>query len=272
MILPSVNSATQFSFIDSHAHLDHPQLASELPQLLERAQNSCIHQIITVASDLKSSIASLQMAKTYDMLYSSAGIHPHEMGKAHSDDFDQILELIPDDKVVAIGESGLDYHYDLSPRPLQQTGFAQSAEMAKATEKPLIIHVREAHADLVAILKEVFGSTSIRGVIHCFSGTIKEIYEYLDMDLYISFSGIVTFPKADEIRKAVNLVPHDRLLVETDCPYLAPVPKRGKQNEPSFLIYTAQTVANLRGLSLESLGKTTRENTARLFDIPLSIT
>lgn len=254
-------------WIDSHAHLDDEAFAQDVPEVLTRAREAGLAQVITVASDLASTRRCLKLAAEHPWLFATAGVHPHEAGAAAPGDLDRLAELGADPKVVAVGETGLDYHYDLSPREDQRQWMAQCVALALELDKPLVVHVREAFEDVVAILSAEGGS-GLRGVIHCFTGDTPQARRYLDMGLYLSFSGIITFSKAEAIREVARWAPLDRILVETDSPYLAPVPHRGRRNEPAYVVRTAEALAKLRGLPLEELADATTRNTRTLFALP----
>lgn len=253
--------------IDSHAHLDHPDLRNDLPAVLERARAAGLSRILAVASSLESTLACIALAEQHPEIFATAGVHPHDAAAAQPGDLERIEELAAHPRVVALGETGLDYHYDLSPRALQREIFARTVALAGRTGKPLVVHLREALEDAVAILGPACRAGA-RGVIHCFTGDVDQARLWVDLGLHISFSGIVTFPKSQPIQAAAAAVPEDRLLLETDAPYLAPVPHRGRRNEPAHVVRTAEVVARLRGVTAEHLLRRTAENAARLFGLP----
>lgn len=256
--------------IDSHAHLDHEDFAQDLESVLARARAAGVARIITVGTDLASSLRCLALCEANPgYLHATAGVHPHDAGAASDEDLGQLAELARERPlVVAVGEVGLDYHYDFSPRPLQRDRFARQVALARELGKPLVIHVREAHEEALAILRESWGAPPIHGVLHCFTGDLAQARACVELGLHVSFSGIVSFPKAREIQEAAAWVPSDRLLVETDAPYLAPVPHRGKRNEPAFVARTAEAVAKLRAVPVEELVATTGANACALFGLP----
>jgi TatD DNase family protein len=254
-------------YIDSHAHLDHEDFVEGAAPVLGRARTAGVVQIVVVASSLKSTRSSMALAVQHPNLFATAGIHPHDVAQAPPDDLAAVETLAHDDHVVAVGETGLDYHYDFSPREVQREYFARTVEMASRVGKPLVIHVREAHSDAIDILRET-GGGALRGVMHCYTGTAEQARPYLDLGLHLSFSGILTFPKSHEIQEAAKVAPADRILVETDSPYLAPVPHRGKRNEPAYLVYTVAFLAGLRGLSTEEAAALTAANARELFSLP----
>ena len=249
--------------IDSHAHLDSLE---ELPQVLTRAKEAGIEKIVAISSGLSSSVNTLDIARLNENIYAAVGIHPHNAETAEQDVMAQIDSLLTEPEVVAVGETGLDYFYMNSDKEQQTKALVEHLHLGKKHGLPVVIHVREADQDLSDILKSV-DISSRTGVIHCFTGDYAQAREYLELGFYISFSGIVTFKKSEEIRDAAKNIPEDRILVETDSPYLAPVPHRGKTNEPSNVRFVAETVAEVRGKPLEEIARITRENTMRLFDL-----
>ena len=252
--------------IDSHAHLDYEQLSGDLPGVLERARAAGVVGVITVGTDLASSRVARDFAREHpDRLVATAGVHPHEAAKAAPEHWPEIEALLRDPKVVAVGEAGLDYHYNFSAPEVQQQVFREQIALSGRSGLPLVIHLREAFDHGFALLEEL--GLPAGGVLHCFTGGPRECERALELGLHVSFSGVVTFPRAVEVHQAAKLVPDDRLLVETDAPYLAPVPRRGKTNEPAFVAYTARRVAELRGIDFADLCALTRANTARLFGL-----
>ncbi len=250
--------------IDTHCHIEMDSFRKDRDEVLRRAQNENIEAIITIGSDYKSNIDNLSLIKKYDILYASVGIHPHDSKDFDDRCYNDILEWSRADKVVAIGETGLDYHYEHSPRDIQREVFKRHLEISKVTGLPVIVHSREAKDDTLAILKD---SGITRGVLHCFSGDIDMAERAMEMGLYISFSGSITFKNARRILEIVKAVPDDYLLVETDAPYLTPEPLRGKRNEPSFIVHTVEKLALLRGVSPEDIARITTLNAKRLFGI-----
>jgi TatD DNase family protein len=245
--------------VDSHCHLDDAKFDADREAVIDRARAAGVGRLLAVGSGPPDLEAGLRLAEAWSHIVASAGVHPHEASKATSETFERLSELLAHPKVVGVGEIGLDYHYDFSPRKVQREVFARQLAMAR---KPVIIHTREAWDDTVRLLAEHPG---VRGVFHCFSGGPREAEQALAMGFYISFAGVVTFPKAAGIQEAARLVPADRLLVETDAPYLAPAPHRGKRNEPAFVVETTRRVAELRGETLEHLAAATTRNFERLF-------
>jgi TatD DNase family protein len=254
------------SLIDSHCHLDSPEFDIDRDEVIERALAAGVEHMLAIGTgtgppDLE---AGIRLAEKYAPFFATVGIHPHDAAKARTPDFQRLAELLSHPKVVALGEIGLDYHYDFSPREVQESVFIQQMEIAAAAKKPIVIHTREAWDDTMALIERHWRPDGIGGVMHCFSGGPGEAQRALDLGFHLSFGGIVTFPKALEVQAAAKESPGDRILVETDAPYLAPVPKRGKRNEPSLVVHTARKLAELRGESFEEVSRKTSENFRRL--------
>ncbi len=256
------------TLIDSHAHLD--SFGDGLEEILVRARAAGVTHLITIgASDgLAPNHTAVQIAESHDNVWAVVGVHPHDARIVDAAALDTIRALAQSPKVVAIGEMGLDYHYDHSPRDVQQQAFRDFLELARAEKKPVVIHTREADDDTVAILKEA-RAHEIGGVIHCFTGGESLARGALDLGFYLSFSGVITFKNAEPLRNIVGWAPRDRVLVETDCPFLAPIPHRGKKNEPAFVVYTAATIATAWGVPPAEVYALTSANSARLFGLPL---
>jgi TatD DNase family protein len=255
------------SLVDSHAHLDLEDLDGSVDEVVSRAAAAGIDRIVAIGiwRAPGSFGNALDLARSRPEVFSAtAGIHPHECARVPEEDWALCARLAADPAVCGVGETGLDYHYDLSPRDVQRESFRRSIRIARAVGKPVVVHVREAEDDCVAILREE-GVSQAGGVIHCFTGDRAAARAYLDLGLYISVAGIVTFKTADEIREAVRLVPRDRLLVETDSPFLAPVPFRGKRNEPAHVVHVASKVAELWGTTIDEVAAATTANVKRLF-------
>lgn len=251
--------------VDSHCHLDFPDFAEELPDVLRRAALADVGLMLTICTHVTRFERVLALAEAHDHVYCTVGIHPHEAGSEPETDAVRLMELARHPKVVGFGETGLDYYYDHSPREAQRRSFRAHIAAARETGLPVVIHTRDADADTVAILREEMGKGAFPGLIHCFSSSREVADAALEMGLYISLSGIVTFKTADALRETVKAVPLDRLLVETDAPYLAPVPKRGKRNEPAFVAHTADKLAEIKGLSRDVVAGATTANFLRLF-------
>ncbi|WP_242345160.1 TatD family hydrolase [Anaeromyxobacter terrae] len=255
--------------IDSHAHLDYEDYTHDLDGVVARARAAGLERIVCVGLWRKPGDFgnALELATRDPGFFSATiGVHPHEAARVPEEDWTTAARLAADPRIVAVGETGLDYHYDHSPRDDQRAGFRRSIRMARDAAKPLVVHVREADADCAAILREE-GVPAAGGVIHCFTGDASAARAYLELGLFISVAGVVTFKTADPIREAVRIVPRDRLLVETDSPFLAPVPFRGKRNEPAYVVKTAEKVAELWGASLDDVAAATTANVKRLFRI-----
>jgi len=248
--------------IDSHCHLD--MFEEELPMVIQRAYDAGVSIIITIASDVESLEKVVDIADNYPMVYASVGIHPHDAKDLNDKVLKKIFELSRHPKVVAIGEIGLDYHYKHSPKEIQCKAFAKQLELAKEIGLPVIIHSREAFEDTIKILKE---SGVRKAVLHCFSGNLSQAKKVIELGFFISISGVVTFKNAKNIREVAQFVPDEYLMIETDAPYLAPEPFRGKKNEPSFLLYTARALAEIRGVTVEDIDRITSVNVKRLFKI-----
>ena len=249
--------------VDSHCHLDDNQFDADRDAVIERAREAGVERMMAIGTgggppDLE---AALRLARQHDFIYATIGVHPHDAAKATPETFAAMETLAAESKVLAIGEIGLDYHYDFSPRGVQRAVFAAQLNLAGRAGKPIVIHTREAWDDTLALLREQWSGP---GIIHCFSGGPPEARQVLDMGFYLSFGGVITFPKAEALRDAARMAPEDRLLVETDAPYLAPVPKRGKRNEPAFLIETVRRLAETRGVSPEKIAEATTRNFERL--------
>jgi TatD DNase family protein len=251
--------------VDSHCHLDFTDFSGEIDQVLDRAAAQGVRRMVTICTKVTEFDRVLKLAEAHDALSCSVGIHPHEADHHPEVDVTKLVELAKHPKVVGIGEAGLDYFYDKSDRNRQQAVFATHIEASRQSGLPLIVHSREADEDTVRLLQEGAGKGGLTGVIHCFTSTQYLADAALEMGFYISLSGIVTFKNAEALRQVARTVPHDRLLVETDSPYLAPIPQRGKRNEPSFVRHTAGFVADMLGLPLADFAAQTTANFHRLF-------
>lgn len=257
----------QIKLVDSHCHLDDKQFDPDREQVIERALAAGVERMMAIGTgsgppDLE---AALRLARQYTFIYATVGVHPHDAAKATPETFTAIEVLAAganaETKLLAIGEIGLDYHYDFSPRDVQRDVFVAQLKLARRAGKPIVIHTREAWDDTLLLLREHWSGG---GIMHCFSGGPAEARQALDLGFYLSFGGVLTFPKADALREAARLAPEDRLLVETDAPYLAPVPKRGKRNEPAFVVETARRLAEVRGATPERIAERTTRNFERL--------
>jgi TatD DNase family protein len=262
-------------FVDSHAHLEMEQFEADRSAMLQRAKDAGIETILAIGSGTGpgSLDCAIQLAQQHDFIYATIGIHPHEAKLARDADFEEMSQLAKRPKVIAWGEIGLDYFYDHSPRDVQQLVFLKQLQLAQAARLPIVIHCRpsdqseDAWDDCLRLLGENWAASALGGILHCFTGTWVHAQLALDMGFMISFAGNITFPKAQHIREAAKQAPLDRILIETDSPFLAPVPHRGKRNEPSFVREVARQLGELRGLSTEDAGLLTAENFYRFFSL-----
>lgn len=250
--------------IDSHAHLDMPEFDDDREEIIERSAHGGLDHILTVGTDLDSSLAALKLAKTCDLIYAAVGYHPHNAQDCDLRDLDRLAKVTSEPKVVAWGEIGLDFFRRLSPPDEQLKVFSTQLEMANDLNLPVIIHDREAHEEVLAVLKK-FGKGEKKGVIHCFSGDIDLARNFIELGYYISIPGTVTYKKASRVKEVACDIPLERMLVETDAPFLAPVPKRGKRNEPLFVTYTAMEIARIRSMEFEEVAGATTQNAKDLF-------
>ncbi len=253
--------------VDSHCHLDYPDYDDEgLEAVLNRAKEQGVEKFLTISTNLVVFDKVLAVAKKFPDVYCTVGTHPHHADEAPEIEFsrEDIVKLTHDKEVVGVGETGLDYFYEHSPKEEQKQALVKHIEAAIETNLPLVVHTRDADADIVDILKSA-GEGKLRGVVHCFSGDENLARAALDLGFYISVSGIITFKTANEIREAIKYVPMDRLMVETDCPYLAPVPYRGKRNEPAYVTHTAMTLSEIKEVSIDEVSDATTQNFFDLF-------
>ncbi|MEA2951689.1 MAG: TatD DNase family protein [Alphaproteobacteria bacterium] len=251
--------------VDSHCHLDFPDFATELEAVVARAEAVGIARIVTISTRVRRHAEVLAIAERFADVYCSVGTHPHNAHEELDIGADELAERARHPKVVAIGEAGLDYHYDYSPRAAQEQGFRVHIAAARETGLPLVIHSREADDDMARIMKEETGKGAFPAILHCFTGSRELAFAAIDLGLYISFTGILTFKNSQGLRDIARDLPADRILVETDAPYLAPGPHRGKRNEPAFVVETATILAAARGVSFEEIARQTTENFFRLF-------
>ncbi|MBU5427976.1 TatD family hydrolase [Tissierella pigra] len=252
--------------IDSHAHLDDPRFDNDRDKLINSLEDNGVEIVINIGADLQTSISSVSLAEKYDNIYAAIGVHPHSAKEVDNSTIEVLRTFAKRDKVVAIGEIGLDYYYDNSPRDIQRKWFIEQLNLAKELNLPVVIHTRDAAQETFDILKEAQDG-SLRGVLHCYSGSVEMAMEYIKMGFYISLGGPVTFKNAKVSKEVAKNIPLDKLLIETDCPYLTPEPYRGKRNEPVYVRYVAGTIAELRGITYEELERTTNRNTKDLFKI-----
>ncbi len=252
--------------VDTHTHLDMPEFRNDLSEVVERARTQGVKYILVVGIDLASSKKALTVAQDYEFIYASIGVHPHEASSVTEAEWEKLKGLVCSPKVVAIGETGLDYHYEFSSKEAQKVLFRKHIEMAVQSNLPLIVHNREATSDCLGILKE-YSDRPLKGVFHCFGGSKETARECVQMGFYISIAGPLTFPNAHHLRNVVKSIPVERLLLETDCPYLAPQPKRGNRNEPSYVRFLLPILAQLYNLTEEDIARITTFNAFQLFGI-----
>ncbi len=252
-------------FIDTHTHLDFDRFDADREEVIRRAHEANVAAMVTIGIDYKTSLAAIKIAEEHANIYAAIGVHPHDAREMTDEQFDELAELLSHPKVAAIGEVGLDYHYDYSPRDVQRRVFRRFLDLALTTQMPLIIHTREADEDILAIIREK-ARGNWRGVFHCFSGDQGMAKRVLDLGFMISFTGTVTFKNSDSINVA-KAVPMDRLMIETDCPFLAPAPKRGKRNEPAFIVHVANRIAEAKQMPLDDFARATTLNALRFFNI-----
>ena len=263
--------------IDSHAHLEHKRFDVDRPEVLARAQEAGIEAILAIGNGDGPGTGTLdcavELSRQYEWVYATVGIHPHEAALAKQEDFDQLERLARWPKVIAWGEIGLDYFYDHSPRDAQQHVFVRQMEMARTAKLPIVIHCRpsgqseNAWDDVLRLIREHWRSSGLGGVLHCFTGSVAHARAALDLGFIVSFAGNITFPKAQHIRDAAGIVPFDQMFIETDSPYLAPIPHRGKRNEPAFVHEVARQIGEVRRLSTEEVGSQTSANFYNFFGL-----
>lgn len=251
---------------DSHCHLDDEQFDSDRESLLLGLQAQGIANCLCVGSDIQSSEACLAIAEQHPFIFAACGIHPHVAGKAVNEDFVKLVNLLKYPKAVALGEAGLDYHYDFSPRDIQKSVLERQIEIAEQAHLPIVLHVREAHGDMISLLR-ARKSRDNPGIIHCFSGSAESAVEYVKMGYMISFSGSISFKNAEKLRLAALAVPRDRLLIETDSPYLSPMPDRGRRNDPSKVRLVCESLAKVCGISFETMAELTLNNARQVFSL-----
>jgi len=254
------------SLVDSHCHLDFSDFAPDVDAVVERAVAAGIARMVSISTRVHQFDKLLAIAEKFPNVYCSVGTHPHYAHEELDVTVEELIERSRHPKVVAIGEAGLDYHYDYSPLDAQEIGFRRHIAAARATQLPLIIHAREADADIGRILEEESGKGTFPGVLHCFTAGRELALRAIDLGLYVSFTGILTFKKSEELRAIAAELPADRIFVETDAPYLAPGKFRGKRNEPAYVTETAKTLAVARGVSFDYIARQTTENFFRLFN------
>jgi TatD DNase family protein len=258
-------------YIDSHAHIEGSEFDADREAVIQRALDAGVEIIVCVGDGevaADSHAAAFRVAEEYPFIYTTVGVHPHEARLLDDNLYAKLMDLSQHPKVIAWGEIGLDYHYDNSPREVQREAFRKQLRMARERRLPISIHTREAEADTLAVLDEEWTGAGIGGVIHCFTGTRAFAEAAVERGFSISFSGVITFKKADDLRATAKHLPMEKLLIETDSPFLSPVPYRGCRNEPAYVVETARAIAELRGVEPEEMGRATSENFKRLFKLP----
>lgn len=252
------------ALIDSHAHVDFPQFDNDRDAVIGRARDTGLVALVNIGTNLGTSRTSVTLAQRHDFIYATVGVHPHDATAATSEALAELRALAQHPKVVAIGEIGLDYYRDYSPRPAQRQAFRNQLALASELECPVVVHSRDAHDEVLRILGDWQGT----GVLHTYAAGPDRLDQVVDMGFFIGISGPVTYAKADQLRAVAKAVPLDRLLIETDCPYLTPQPHRGKRNEPAYVAFVAEAVAQVRGDSTQKIASATTENARRLFGLP----
>ena len=256
---------TQPTIVDSHCHLDFPDFEGEIPNLVSRAEEAGVKRMVTICTRLKNEPKVRKIAEEFNAIYYAAGTHPMSASTEPLATVDQLIKIAQHPKMVGIGETGLDYHYTAESADIQKTSLKIHIEAARETNLPLIIHSRAADEDMATILKDEFNNGSYKCVMHCFSSSVELAKLSLELGFYLSMSGIITFKKSEELRTIFKLAPIDQVLVETDSPYLSPVPYRGKRNEPSYTAHTAEMGASIYGLDYETFANQTTKNFNKLF-------
>ena len=254
--------------IDSHAHIQGKEYAGEAADVIARARAAGVEKIIAVggAGDMSSNTEAVALADSFPNIYATVGMHPHDAKDVGADELRALRELTSHPKVIAVGETGLDYYYNHSPHEVQRRVFTQFIHMARQTGLPIVVHERDAAQEAAELLRSE-GARELHGVIHCFTGNYEAACDYLDLGFYLSFTGIITFKNAEPLRDVVRKVPLERMLIETDSPFLTPMPHRGKRNEPAFVRFVAESVAKVKGISLEEVAERTSQNVKDLFAI-----
>ncbi|AQT69884.1 putative deoxyribonuclease YcfH [Anaerohalosphaera lusitana] len=253
--------------IDTHAHLTFPEIETQVEDVLARSREAGVDRWITIGTDPEQIEKTIELARRHDNMWAAVGVHPHHASEVDQPHLDRIRELAADPKVVAIGEAGLDYHYELSVRDKQKEVFRAQLQIAADTNLPIVVHTRKAFEDSMEILDEFAGKLK-NVVIHCYSGTPEQTQQVLDRGFYISFTGIVTFKRTDDVREVAKMVPLDRMMIETDTPYISPEPvRKQKPNEPALMIHTAKLLANLHGLPLETFAQKVTATSEKFFNL-----
>lgn len=249
---------------ESHAHYDDLKFEEDQETVIKSLRAEGIHKVINVGANMHSSLKSIELAQKHDFFYAAIGVHPHDVKSMMEEDLEKLIALAVYDKVVAIGEIGLDYYYENSPKEVQKLWFREQMVIAKELELPLIIHSRDAAQDTFDLIKEV-GAQEVGGVVHCYSGSKEMAERYVDMGFYLGIGGVVTYDNAKTLKEVVKAIPLEALLLETDCPYLSPVPKRGKRNDSINLKYIAEAIAIIKGIEVDEVLRTTYNNGMKLF-------
>ncbi|MDE0689764.1 MAG: TatD family hydrolase [Candidatus Poribacteria bacterium] len=250
-------------FIDSHAHIQLSQFNRDRDAVLKRAHEVSVSHILAIGFDMETSLGAIELAEQHTHIYATVGMHPHDAKDLTYDTLKTFRELAAHRKVIALGEMGLDYYRNLSPRPVQKEAFEKQLDLAEELQLPIVIHNRDAYMDILPILEARQGR--IRGVLHCFTGDVELMHRSLAIGFHIGIGGIVTYPNAKDVQAVAQEVPADKLLIETDCPWLTPQFRRGKRNEPAYVHAVAEKIAELRGTSIETIGETTTDNFQKLF-------
>ncbi len=253
--------------IDSHVHLDDKRFDRDRKYLIENLKENNVELVINIGADLQTSKNSVNLAKEYENIYATVGVHPHSAKEVTDEVLEEIKQLAEEEKVVAIGEIGLDYHYDYSPRDIQRKQFKAQLKLAKELDLPVVIHSREVTQETFDIIKAEVEDGGLTGVLHAFSGSVEIAREYIKLGFLISIGGPLTFKNARVVKEVAKEIPLEHMIIETDSPYLTPVPYRGKRNEPIFVKYVAKEIAKIKDIDIEEVIKTTNENTKRLFRI-----
>jgi TatD DNase family protein len=252
--------------VDSHAHLDDSRFDKDREQLINNFEKDELSFVLHAAYDLQSSLKAVSASEKYEKIYASVGYHPHDVKDMTAESLEIIKSLAKKDKVVAIGEIGLDYYYDNSPRDIQRFWFREQVKLARELDMPYIVHDRDAHGDVFAIVKEEKYSNT-RGIMHCYSGNVELAKEYVKLGFLISLAGPITFANSKKTKEVAKEIPLEYLLVETDCPYLTPIPFRGKRNQPAYVRYVAEEIANIKGVAFEEVAEKTTSNFKKIFGI-----
>ncbi len=255
-------------FIDSHAHLDDPRFDQDREHVIESLREDGIDMVINIGADKESSLSTLELARKYDNIYAVAGVHPHSASELEEDGLDWLRDIAKEKKVVAIGEIGLDFYYDNSPRDIQRKWFKAQLQLAKELGLPVVIHTRDAAKETYDILKDAAADGKLKVLMHCYSGSAEMAVDYAKLGFYIALGGAVTFKNARVPREVASVVPLENLMIETDCPYMTPEPFRGKRNEPKYVNLVAEKIAEIKGITVEELAKATADNARRFFRLP----